>query len=79
MFMYYDIDPGFEGTGYNHMCNPHSHWSYWEAFAIRQNNGQTQKICYPNSLAEVPMLIFSLEHPPGSKVLHDTLEKQFTQ
>ena len=79
MFMYYDIDPGFEGTGYNHMCNPHSHWEFWEGFAIRQNNGQKQEICYPHSLYELPMLIFSLEHPPGSKVLHDTLEKQFTQ
>ena len=79
MFMYYDVDIGFDGTGYNAMCNPHHHWEMYEKSAIRHNEGQKQEICYAQSLFELPMRIFSLEHPPGSKVLHDTLEKQFTK
>ena len=79
MFMYYDVDIGFDGTGYNEMCNPHHHWPIHEEAAIKYNEGQKQEICHAQSLFELPMRIFSLAHPTGSKLLRDTLEKQFTQ
>ena len=79
IFMYYDLEPGFEGAGYNYMANPHSHWDFWGDFAIRHNDGQEQEICYPHSLDDLPMRIFRLGHPIGTKVLHGALEKQFTQ